>query len=218
MSFTNTDELFGVMKDELKRMPAARPEDVWALLYENEFGPEPFDGTEEELQNGLEADMASVEYEEDAELYEYVGNGRYRLNLSALDPSEYPLSRVASDLKKSSELGGGTEAGFNAKLDWVTEHFTELKFRFSKQEWTDYLERRAEAAAEETEDDGAEKSPRSYRVIDGSLLHDFQAEKEAELPETNRILLRVVIGLILCLLAVGLAVAGRILYTKIVLK
>jgi hypothetical protein len=162
MSFTNTDELFGVMKDELKRMPAARPEDVWLLLYENEFGPEPFDGTEEELQNGLEADMASVEYEEDA------------------------------------ELSGGTEESFRAKLDWVTEHFQEFKFRFSKQEWTDLLERRTEAAAEETEDDGA--------------------EKEAELPETNRILLRVVIGLILCLLAVGLAVAGRILYTAIVLK
>ena len=218
MSFANTDELFSVLRAEAKRHPALRPADVGTLLYENEFGPAAVRETGEELCAKFKRAMSSVEYEEEAELYEFIGNGRYRLNLAALDPKEYPLARVASDYKSVAGTGAGTVNGLLEKTAWVTEHFSHLGFRFSEEDWESYLKDWEEQDFSSPE--GEREVPglsRGYLVIDGSVLHDFRAERKAETPKTDRILVRIVIGLALLLLAVGMTVLGKYL-TGVILK
>ena len=110
MSFANTDELFSVLRAEAKRHPAFRPADVGTLLYENEFGPAAVRETGEELCAKFKRAMSSVEYEEEAELYEFIGNGRYRLNLAALDPKPTIVSGLALGIDGCAH-GAALESG-----------------------------------------------------------------------------------------------------------
>ena len=218
MGFTNTDELFSVLKAEVRRYPALRPSDVGTLLYENEFGPELLAVTEEERLKIIEQALTLAGYEEDAELYEFIGNGRYRLNLSAVDTKEYPPERIAADLKCEAADRTGTLSGLAEKTSWVTEHFPLFGFRFSKEDWENYLKEWEEQGFRSpSEFDGTTAVSRGYFVIDAFLRHGFKAEKKAAAPETDRILVRIAIGLALLLLAVGMAALGKYL-TGVILK
>lgn len=220
MSIGNTDELFGVLKTQLRKYPDMREKDLGKLLYQNEFGPAHFSGTKEEALAGLKEEFASVDYEEDAELYEPIGHGLFRVNLAAVDTKEYPPVRIARDFAETAASMTGTLYGLREKTDWVTEHFSEFRFAFSTEEWQSFLEGwESDGYPPLSHSDVYKKAyDPHYRLVDGSHRHDFRAEKEAKTPKAKRVLMRIVIALAFALLAVGLAVLGNHLYRVLVLK
>lgn len=221
-SMANVDELFGIFRDHLGNYPLMEPRDVAKLLYQNEFGPAHFAGTEEEALTALTEEMRSVEYEEDESLYEPVGNGYYRVNLAALEEEEYPLPRLAKDFTASARAGkeerGGSVEGLTEKLDWVCAHFEKLPFRFTERDWHLFLEEWEAAGYPPLSHSAVYRKAYqpAYRVVSETYRHDFLKERREKTPKTNRILFRVLLALILLLVAIGMAVLGKTLTEAIV--
>ncbi|MBO4411564.1 MAG: hypothetical protein J5794_05200 [Lachnospiraceae bacterium] len=208
------EEFRSVFREAVKRYPAMKPRDAAKLLYQSEFGPAHFTGTAEESLEALEEEFSATEYEEEQPLYESIGGGFTRVNLAALEPAEYPLTRLNEDFVASAAVKTGSKEHLKEKILWVTEHFQELGFLFSTEDWQLFTEKWELAGFRPIShsDEYRQLYHPAYRVIRSEYRHDFTAEKAGRETPVNRVLLRVVIGLLLVLLCVGMAFLGRFLY------
>ena len=215
-----SSEIAVVLREQSKRYPAMTPRDAAKLLYQSEFGPSHFSGTAEESLAAIESEYAATEYEEEQPLYEEIGGGFCRVNLAALEPSEYPLTRLNEDFTASAAGPSGSYAGLRKKVHFVTDHFGEMGLPFSKDDWLLFAEKWESAGFPVLSHSTEYKRlyHPAYRVISSEYRHDFVQEKSDGEPKMNRILLRVVLGLLIVLMFVGMIFLGRFLYTKLVLK
>ena len=104
-------ELFRIIKEHLLRHPYMQPEDVIKLVFQNEFGPAHLSLEPEEALSHIRNELETVCYEEDALLYEDIGNGYCRVNFRAADPYDYTAEMLAEDFLQSvgdiAEVGVG---------------------------------------------------------------------------------------------------------------
>lgn len=160
-------ELIEILKRHAEKYPKMRLCDAVKLIYQGEFlGGHMIKSPEQSLLR-LAEEFEGVEKTPGAELFEYIGNGVSRVNLSALDVEIYPLSRLNRDFCESANLQRGSMADFLKKLDILSSEFSRLGFGFSASELDGYLKKYREAgcpAVSHSEEYRLAYRP-AYRVI-----------------------------------------------------
>lgn len=128
-------ELIEVIKDHLDRYPEMEINDVFKLIYQNEYG-----GNHLILDPAASLAQIKDEYgkihsarrKPKVELYEEIGNGYVRVNLGALDPEVMSLEQLNEAFILSGEKYRGTLKGLQEKIAEVKEHFSEFGFEFEE--------------------------------------------------------------------------------------
>lgn len=215
-------ELFRIIKEHLLRHPYMQPEDVIKLVFQNEFGPAHLSLEPEEALSHIRDELEAVCYEEDALLYEDIGNGYCRVNFRAADPYDYTAEMLAEDFLQSLN-GDGSAERFTEKLYGVMAHADEFHFPFPEEELIDTCERYL-AYCRDTGPRPVHHSERyrregrpAYRVILKTRMRDFAEEKDGKLPKGRRILKRILLYALILALFAGLCVLGAYLYQVIAL-
>lgn len=140
-----TDELIAVLREHACKYSLMQPCDAVKLIYQNEFGGGHLIKDPAQSLVRLKYEYTDVIREHGMPLYEDIGNGIVRVNLSALDVEAYPLEKLNGDFVRSAEIHKGTFESFKEKLMCMIEHFEECGFGFSKDELADYLAKYADA-------------------------------------------------------------------------
>ena len=97
------------------RYPLIEPTDAVKLIYQNEFGGGHLIRDEKRCLEFLRNEYRSVPQSGDTPLLEDIGNGFFRVNLSALDASGMTAEELGSAFIHSSQLRGCLDS-FLAKL------------------------------------------------------------------------------------------------------
>ncbi len=141
----NKIELIDVLSRHAEKYPLMQPCDVVKLIYQSEFLGGHMIKSPEQSFLRLTDEFEHVEKTPGAELFEYIGNGVSRVNLSPLDPEKYPLSQLNRDFCESANIRRGSMEDFLAKLDILTSEFPRFGFGFSADQLEDYLKKYREA-------------------------------------------------------------------------
>ena len=218
LDFTTEPEIVRVLADHARRYPLMRPRDVAKLLYQNEFGAAHFSGTEEESLLAVKEELSRVEYDESETLYEEIGNGRARVNFSAVDVRDYPADQLNHDFVSGAKKRPGSMESLADTMKTVREHFGEIGFSFSAKEYDSFMEQWAEKGcpAVSHSKEYREAYDPHYRVIECEYLHDFTEERRASEPKGKRVFRWILIGVILSLIAAGMGALGHYLYFLLV--
>lgn len=142
---TDRTELIKILSRHAEKYPLMQPCDAVKLIYQSEFlGGHMIKSPEQSLLR-LTEEFESVKKTPDAQLYEYIGNGVFRVNLSALDPEKYSLFELNRDFCESANLRQGSMDGFLEKLDILVTELPRFGFMFSPDELCWYLKKYHEA-------------------------------------------------------------------------
>ena len=79
-----TDKLKEIILEHIKKYPEAELQDILKMLYQNEFGPKHLAENEIECFKSLSNEINNINYDENEELFEDIGEGALRLNLKAI--------------------------------------------------------------------------------------------------------------------------------------
>ena len=79
-----TDKLKEIILEHIKKYPEAELQDILKMLYQNEFGPKHLAENEIECFKSLSTEINNINYDENEELFEDIGEGALRLNLKAI--------------------------------------------------------------------------------------------------------------------------------------
>ena len=96
------DSLRETLTAHAGRYPAMTPQDGVKLIYQNEFGGGHLIADPVRSLERLRAEYAALPSGLSAPLAEDIGNGMARVNLSGLDPEEYPLEALNRDFVRSA--------------------------------------------------------------------------------------------------------------------
>ena len=215
-------DLRTVLERSLLRHPGMEPGDLLRLIYENEFGPGTEAPTVDAALSEIRAELPKNEYEEDAPLYEEIGNGFLRVYLSGMDPYDYPAEHLAADYVASFADVHGSEEGFYKKLYWVQAHADEFAFDFSEEELSEAVEAYLVETAKngfkppKSDLDEEEQAAPAYRVISGRFVRDFAKEIEQKASTPRRFMKRAVWILVTLVVFAALIALGAVLYDKFV--
>lgn len=142
---TERNELTEILKHHAEKYPLMQPCDAVKLIYQSEFlGGHMIKSPEQSLLR-LTEEFESIEKVPGAQLYEYIGNGVTRVNLSALDTEKYPLAALNRDFCESANLRRGSMEGFLEKLDILVSEFSGFGFGFTADELDSYIKKYREA-------------------------------------------------------------------------
>lgn len=132
-------EIIEILRKHAKKYPLMQPCDAVKLIFQNEFGGGHLIKDPEKSLEMLRREFSEVEKEPGAELYEYIGNGISRVNLSAIYESAYPLEALNRDFVSSAENRKGSLDSFLNKLSAVSSEFEKIGFGFEKAEFEAYI-------------------------------------------------------------------------------
>ena len=173
----NRIELIEILARHAEKYPRMTPCDVVKLIYQSEFlGGHMIKSPEQSLLR-LTDEYEHVEKTPGSELFEYIGNGAFRINLAALDVEKYSLYDLNRDFCESANLRRGSIEDFLAKLDILVSELSRFGFGFSADELDDFLKKYREAgcpAVSHSEEYRLAYRP-AYRVglkMDGRNLGD----------------------------------------------
>lgn len=130
-------ELEQILRDHAIRYPLMQPTDAVKLIYQNEFGGGHLIRDEEACMNYLRREYDSVEKDASIPLYEDIGNGIIRVNLSAV--KENDLEPLGSAFILSAANHSGTQHGFLEKLDALRRLTSQGIFAFDSEQLDAYL-------------------------------------------------------------------------------
>lgn len=131
------EELEQILREHAARYPKMQPTDIVKLIYQNEFGGGHLIRDEESCLQYLRKEYAIVAKDFSIPLYEDIGNGIVRVNLTALPEAELPwLGRSFLD---SSAKHRGTLEGFLGKLAVLRDLTGQGIFGFDIQALDGYL-------------------------------------------------------------------------------
>ena len=159
------EELERILWEHAKRYPNMQPTDAVKLIYQNEFGGGHLIRDEQACLNYLRREYASVEKDPTAPLYEDIGNGIVRVNLSAVK-EEY-LEQLGRDFIDSAARHKGFLNSFLNKLEVLQNLTEEGIFAFDTDALNAYLFEYEEAgypAVSHSEQYRQAYKP-SYRII-----------------------------------------------------
>ena len=159
------EELERILREHAKRYPNMQPTDAVKLIYQNEFGGGHLIRDEQACLNYLRREYASVEKDPTAPLYEDIGNGIVRVNLSAVK-EEY-LEQLGRDFIDSAARRKGSLNRFLNKLEVLQKLTEEGIFAFDADALNAYLFEYEEAgypAVSHSEQYRQAYKP-SYRII-----------------------------------------------------
>lgn len=134
------EELIQILKAHAARYPEMEPTDAVKLIYQNEFGGGHLIRDEEACLNYLRREYESVHHSPGLPLWEDIGNGIVRVNLSALAEDTYPLDKLGQDFIRSAREHAGSVASFEEKLTALRALAENGTFPFSLAALDDYLE------------------------------------------------------------------------------
>ena len=103
------EEIIPLVVWALDRYPLSEPQDIVKLLYQREFGPAHAVPDPERALKWLKEEYASCAQEE-GELFEYIGNGYARLDLTKLDANGVSPEKAAEAFVKSAVPAGDKRA------------------------------------------------------------------------------------------------------------
>lgn len=131
------EELKKILREHGARYPQMQPTDAVKLVYQNEFGGGHLIRDEQACLDYLRREYASVEKDPSAPLYEDIGNGIIRVNLSAVKEDE--LAQLGSAFISSAAKHKGTMDRFRSKLEVLRGLTAEGVFAFSGDALDAYL-------------------------------------------------------------------------------
>ena len=102
-----TDKLKEIILEHTKKYPEAELQDILKMLYQNEFGPKHLAENEIECFKSLSTEINNINYDENEELFEDIGEGALRLNLKAI-PVGTDLNYINKIIVNSSNDFCGT--------------------------------------------------------------------------------------------------------------
>ena len=119
--------------------PKMEPRDAVKLLYQNEFGGGHLIRDEEKCLSYLEIEYHGLSSAPGMPLLEDIGNGFFRVNLSALDAHGITPAELGHAFIRSSSLHHGTMEEFLKKLQLLRELTKEGQMPFSTDSLDLYL-------------------------------------------------------------------------------
>ena len=131
------EELERILREHAKRYPLMQPCDAVKLIYQNEFGGGHLIRDEQACLNYLRREYAAVEKDPTALLYEDIGNGIVRVNLTAL--KEEDLEELGKAFIDSAAKHKGTMDSFLNKLEVLRKLANEGVFNFDTNALNAYL-------------------------------------------------------------------------------
>ena len=131
------EELRAILATHAKRYPLMQPTDAVKLIYQNEFGGGHLIRDEEACLNYLHREYADLEKDPTAPLYENIGNGIVRINLTALKDED--LEQLGQDFIASAAKHKGTLDSFLNKLEVLRTLTAKGVFAFDLDALNSYL-------------------------------------------------------------------------------
>ena len=131
------EELRAILIAHARRYPLMQPRDAVKLIYQNEFGGGHLIRDEEACLNYLRREYATLEKDPTAPLYEDIGNGIIRVNLTAL--REEDLEQLGKAFINSAAKHKGTLDSFLNKLEVLQTLTSEGVFAFDLDALNAYL-------------------------------------------------------------------------------
>ena len=130
-------ELENILREQAKRYPEMQPEDAVKLIYQNEFGGGHLIRNEAACLQYLREEYAQVRHDAHADLWEYIGNGIYRVNLAALEAAQ--VETLGQAFIRSANAHKGSMANFLSKLSLLQALTQSGVFAFDAQALETYL-------------------------------------------------------------------------------
>ena len=131
------EELRAILIAHAKRYPLMQPRDAVKLNYQNEFGGGHMIRDEQACLNYLRQEYASVAKDPTVPLYEDIGNGIIRVNLTAVKPED--LEQLGRAFIDSAAKHKGTMDRFLNKLEVLRKLANEGVFNFDTNALNAYL-------------------------------------------------------------------------------
>lgn len=131
------EELEQILREHANQYPLMQPTDAVKLIYQNEFGGGHLIRDEEACLNYLRREYASVEKKSSLPLYEDIGNGIVRVNLTAV--KEEDLEQLGREFIRSAAEHKGTMSRFLSKLSILANLVSKGVFVFGSTELAAYL-------------------------------------------------------------------------------
>lgn len=113
------------------------PQDIFKLVYQNEFGPGHFVESEQASLQRLMKEYDKITFSETGSPIEPVGNGLCRYYLWGVNQSELPMLNRIFVLTADSKKGSVEK--FEAKLQQVYDLLPQADFDFTQKEYADYV-------------------------------------------------------------------------------
>lgn len=133
------DDIKKIITDNYEQYPKLQVQDVFKMLYQNEFGCGHLVSDPKISLDRLESEWNTAESNEGVELFEYIGNGFSRLNVSAAKAMDMPIELFHKLFLNSAELQTGTVEGFLKKAEIVKELCSSGELPFSIKEIDDFI-------------------------------------------------------------------------------
>jgi len=133
-----------LLLEHYRKYPKMQLQDMVKLIYQNEFGAGHLISNEQDSMKRLKEEsenIRQVPYEEDAcGLFEDIGNGLYRLHLSAMGSTDIDLATVNKFFINTANSVRGSIQNFEDKLEVLKECCEENSLPYSLQECKAYLD------------------------------------------------------------------------------
>ena len=127
-------EIIQIINEHLDRYPEMEINDLFKLIYQNEYGGG-FVGNAEENLRKIREDydkITNARRRPKVDLYEDIGNGFLRVNLGALDPAVLPFEKLNEAVVATGQTHRGSRDALREKVREVREHFGEFGFDFEE--------------------------------------------------------------------------------------
>ena len=131
------EELRQILIAHAKKYPMMQPTDAVKLIYQNEFGGGHLIRDEIGCMNYLFQEYDSIEKTENLELFESIGNGLVRVNLTAVNKSQ--LESLGQAFIRGAAAHKGSAERFFFKLKLLDTLTAEGYFSFAADELDQYL-------------------------------------------------------------------------------
>lgn len=136
-------ELENILRFHAKRYPLLQPTDAVKLIYQNEFGGGHLIRDAESCLQHLRREYEGVKKDPNAPLYEQIGNGILRVNLTAV--KEEDIEQLGKAFIRSAAEHTGSLQTFLQKLEVLRQLAREGVFAFDAEALEAYLVQYAQA-------------------------------------------------------------------------
>lgn len=170
------DKLKDTLEIHAKKYPKMQPCDAVKLIFQNEFGgrhlAEDGAGSLAALREELVRVSSDRCQQENGLIAEKIGNGRVRLNLSAMDPAVLPIECIHAIFMASSKKSDGSMASFFEKLAVLEAAAASGWFGFPAADLQSYIQAYKAMGCPPVHHsaDFQEAYAPAYRVIDGRYV------------------------------------------------
>ncbi len=170
------DKLKDILEFHVKKYPKMQPCDAVKLIFQNEFGgrhlAEDGAGSLAALREELARVSSDRCQQENGLIAEEIGNGRVRLNLSAVDPAVLPMACIHAIFMASSQKRDGRMASFFEKLAVLETAAARGWFGFTAADLQSYIKAYKAKGCPPVHHSAEfqEAYAPAYRVIDGRYI------------------------------------------------